>query len=105
MVRDRPRCWDPDQERAPGDPGESRGRGHGASTHSHVVFSDDGGRSWQIGGSADAGTNESQVVELADGRLMLNMRNHPPKAENFRMIATSDDRRPDVVAGKARSPR
>ena len=59
--------------------------------HSHVVFSDDGGRHWQIGGSADAGTNESQVVELTDGRLMLNMRNHPPKAENFRMIATSDD--------------
>ena len=62
-----------------------------ASHHSHVVFSDDGGRSWQIGGRADAGTNESQVVELADGRLMLNMRNHPPRAENFRMVATSDD--------------
>ena len=62
-----------------------------ASHHSHVVFSDNGGRSWQIGGSADAGTNESQVVELADGRLMLNMRNHPPKTENFRMVATSDD--------------
>ena len=55
------------------------------------MFSDDGGRSWQIGGSADPGTNESQVVELADGRLMLNMRNHPPRAENFRMVATSDD--------------
>jgi sialidase-1 len=59
--------------------------------HSHVVFSDDGGRRWEIGGSAVAGTNESQVVELSDGRLLLNMRNHPPKAENFRMIATSDD--------------
>ena len=59
--------------------------------HSHVVFSDDGGRSWQIGGSAEAGTNESQVVELSDGRLMLNMRNHPPKAENFRMVAISGD--------------
>jgi sialidase-1 len=58
---------------------------------SHIVFSDDGGRSWQMGGSADPGTNESQVVELADGRLMLNMRNHPPKAENFRMVATSTD--------------
>ncbi|HYI04213.1 MAG TPA: sialidase family protein, partial [Reyranella sp.] len=46
---------------------------------SHVIFSDDAGRSWQIGGSADPGTNESQVVELADGRLLLNMRNHPPK--------------------------
>ena len=59
--------------------------------HSHIVFSDDGGRSWHMGGSADPGTNESQVVELTDGRLMLNMRNHPPKAENFRMIATSTD--------------
>ena len=65
------------------------------------MFSDDGGRSWQIGGSADPGTNESQVVELADGRLMLNMRNHPPRAENFRMVATSDDGGPDVVAGEA----
>ena len=59
--------------------------------HSHVIFSDDGGRTWQAGGSADAGTNESQIVELADGRLLLNMRNHPPLPENFRMVATSGD--------------
>ncbi|MGH9373431.1 MAG: sialidase family protein, partial [Vicinamibacterales bacterium] len=59
--------------------------------HSHLVFSDDGGKSWTLGASAAAGTNESQVVELADGRLMLNMRNHPPKPENVRMVATSDD--------------
>jgi sialidase-1 len=58
---------------------------------SHIIYSDDRGATWHIGGSADAGTNESQVVELADGRLMLNMRNHPPKPENFRMVATSDD--------------
>lgn len=58
---------------------------------SHLVFSDDGGRSWTIGASAEPGTNESQVVELADGRLMLNMRNHPPKPENYRMVATSGD--------------
>lgn len=58
---------------------------------SHLVYSDDHGRSWKIGASADAGTNESQVVELADGRLLLNMRNHPPKPENFRQVATSTD--------------
>jgi sialidase-1 len=58
---------------------------------SHLFFSDDGGRTWTLGASADPGTNESQVVELADRRLMMNMRNHPPKTENFRMIATSDD--------------
>jgi sialidase-1 len=58
---------------------------------SHLFFSDDGGKSWTLGASSDAGTNESQVVELADGRLLLNMRNHPPKPENFRMIAASAD--------------
>lgn len=58
---------------------------------SHIFFSDDDGKSWTLGASADAGTNESQVVELADGSLLLNMRNHPPKPENFRMIAKSGD--------------
>lgn len=58
---------------------------------SHLFFSDDGGKSWALGGSSEAGTNESQAVELADGRLLLNMRNHPPNPENFRMIATSTD--------------
>jgi sialidase-1 len=57
----------------------------------HVVYSDDGGRHWTIGGIADAGTNESQIVELSDGRLLLNMRNHPPKPPNFRMVAFSAD--------------
>jgi sialidase-1 len=65
--------------------------GSSEAQRSHVFFSDDGGKSWSLGGSADAGTNESQAVELVDGRLMLNMRNHPPKPENFRMVATSDD--------------
>ena len=58
---------------------------------SHLFFSDDGGASWTLGASSDPGTNESQVVELADGGLLLNMRNHPPKPENFRMIARSAD--------------
>jgi len=64
----------------------------GTGVHrSHLFFSDDEGRSWRLGASSAAGTNESQVVELADGRLMLNMRNHPAKPENFRMVATSAD--------------
>jgi sialidase-1 len=58
---------------------------------SHVVYSDDGGRHWRLGASADPGTNESQIAELSDGRLMVNMRNHPPKPENFRMVAISGD--------------
>jgi sialidase-1 len=63
----------------------------GGIHRSHLFFSDDGGKTWTLGGSADPGTNESQVVELTDGRLMLNMRNHPPKPVNFRMVATSSD--------------
>lgn len=58
---------------------------------SHLLYSDDHGSTWTIGGIADPGTNESQVVELVDGRLMLNMRNHPPKPENFRMVAFSEN--------------
>jgi sialidase-1 len=65
---------------------------------SHIFFSDDNGKSWTLGASADPGTNESQVVELADGRLLLNMRNHPAKPENFRMIAITED------GGKTLSP-
>ena len=58
---------------------------------SHIVYSDDGGAHWTLGASADAGTNESQIVELSDGRLLLNMRNHPPKAENLRLVSISRD--------------
>ena len=65
--------------------------GNGGIHRSHLVLSHDGGRTWTLGASADPGTNESQVVELADGTLLLNMRNHPPKPENFRMVGRSRD--------------
>lgn len=58
---------------------------------SHVLYSDDHGATWRIGGISVDGTNESQAVELADGRVMLNMRNHPPKAPNRRLVAVSTD--------------
>jgi sialidase-1 len=74
----------------------------GTGAHrSHLIFSDDGGHTWALGASSDAGTNESQVAELADGRLMLNMRNHPPQPENFRMVATSPDRGRTLSAAHA----
>jgi sialidase-1 len=65
----------------------------GTQVHqSHVFYSDDRGKTWTLGGIAADHTNESQVVELADGRLMLNMRNHPPqKPENMRKVAISTD--------------
>jgi sialidase-1 len=61
------------------------------ASRSHLFYSDDHGATWQLGAVSDPGTNESQVAELSDGRLMLNMRNHPPKPVNYRMIAISRD--------------
>jgi sialidase-1 len=65
----------------------------GSGVHrSHLVVSSDHGRSWHLGATAADGTNESQIVELGDGRVLHNMRNHPPRpGENHRAIATSTD--------------
>jgi sialidase-1 len=44
--------------------------------HSHVIYSDDHGLNWRIGGMAERGTNECCVVETSDGSLYLNCRNY-----------------------------
>lgn len=59
------------------------------ATMSHVIYSDDRGKTWQIGGSSEPGTNECQVVELRNGTLMLNMRNY--HRQNRRAVALSHD--------------
>lgn len=46
---------------------------------SHVIYSDDRGATWKIGGIAEEGTNESAVVELKNGELLLNMRSYHGK--------------------------
>ena len=60
---------------------------------SHVFYSDDHGTSWKLGGTVAPHTDECQVVELADGRLMMNMRNYwgrsGGRADRDRMRATS----------------
>ena len=63
-----------------------------AGTHarySHVIYSDDDGKTWKIGGSAGPKTNESAVVQLADGSLLLNMRSYA--GQHHRAIALSHD--------------
>ena len=49
---------------------------------SHVIFSDDHGQTWQIGGTISPGFNECQVAELFDGRgtLLINMRSYLGRA-------------------------
>ncbi len=56
-------------------PGEAREGGTRKSL-SLVFASEDHGKSWKLGGTVGDTFGESQVVELADGTLMLNMRNH-----------------------------
>jgi sialidase-1 len=56
---------------------------------SHVIYSDDHGVTWKLGGVVGPDCNESQVVELADGSLLLNMRSY--QANHRRMISTSRD--------------
>jgi sialidase-1 len=58
--------------------------------HSHVIFSDDGGVHWQLGGVLDGRTDESSVVELADGSLYINMRTC--RGTHRRAYAVSKDR-------------
>ncbi len=58
---------------------------------SHVIYSDDHGQTWHLGGSSPRDTaNECQVVELAGGRLMLNMRNAAGTGRH-RQVAFSAD--------------
>lgn len=59
------------------------------STRSHVIYSDDHGATWQIGGLLTAGTNECAVAELENGTLLINMRSYRGKA--CRAISRSTD--------------
>lgn len=57
------------------------------STRSHVIYSDDHGKSWKIGGSTDFLMNECTIVELTNGNLLLNMRSN--RGHKMRAVATS----------------
>jgi len=61
----------------------------GDVAYDHVMYSDDHGRTWRLGGSTEGYTDESQVVELADGALLLNIRNYREKGH--RGLSTSKD--------------
>jgi len=58
--------------------------------NSHVILSDDHGETWRLGGVVRPAVNECQVVELADGTLLINMRNYD-RSRTTRAIATSTD--------------
>ena len=64
----------------------------GNKTYSQVIYSDDAGESWQLGGIVfQPGGNESTVTELRNGDLLLNMRCVNRKESRSRAYAISHD--------------
>ncbi len=58
-------------------------------SYSHIIYSDDHGETWQIGGETGEKNNECQVIERTDGSLLLNMRSNHGRER--RTVATSTD--------------
>ena len=59
--------------------------------YSHVIYSDDKGKTWQLGGTTPQHqVNECAIAELENGDLMLNMRNYDRNSKN-RKISISKD--------------
>ena len=74
----------------PCDHGVNRRKGGWKSKgRSHVFYSDDHGKTFKLGKATDWGMNECETVELADGRLLLSMRNY--HGRNQRALAVSTD--------------
>ena len=65
----------------------------GSESTSHVIYSDDGGETWAIGGETHVG-NECTLARLPGGKLMLNMRETDPERQQYgngRLVAVSLD--------------
>jgi len=59
-------------------------------TYVAALYSDDRGTTWQLSPRLDGSDpNESQIAELSDGRLLMNLRNTAP--EKYRYVSFSDD--------------
>jgi|GEM_PF-557695 len=54
----------------------------------HVIYSKDGGKTWQLGGTIPTG-EEGTIVELDNGDLYINIR---PVKPGYRVTATSNDK-------------
>ena len=48
--------------------------------HSHVIYSDDRGKTWQIGGQISLPSNENCLVELGGGNVYMNCRTRKDKS-------------------------
>lgn len=64
---------------------DQKGKGDwGRKGRSLVFYSDDHGQNWKLGDATDPGMNECEAVELADGSILLSMRQYlGPKQRAF----------------------
>ena len=73
----------------------AQGRDDKGIPFSNIIWSRNHGKSWTVSRPAGHNTTESAVVQLKDGRIMLNMRDNRNRKEkgagNGRAIAVSDD--------------
>lgn len=57
--------------------------------HNYACYSDDGGQTWQVSANAaDTYGDEAKVIQLADGRVMMSVRN---REKGFRKLSFSED--------------
>ena len=65
-------------------------RGDAPMIHSHVIYSDDHGSTWKLGGIVEGGTDECQVAETSPGSLYMTIRNADREVK-ARLYARSGD--------------
>jgi len=73
------------------DSADGKVSGGGFEYGAHVIYSDDHGKTWELGGTIRPKMNECQVIERADGKgtLLMNMRSYFGK--NRRALSLSSD--------------
>ena len=59
-------------------------------SHSHMIYSDDHGATWHVGGALQGGSNECELVETQDGKLYMAVRNAQRRVLK-RLCAWSED--------------
>ena len=61
------------------------------TAHNTVIYSDDHGQTWHWGGSSQGFVGEACIVELCDGSIYMNNRNHDPRSLGYRSWCLSCD--------------
>jgi sialidase-1 len=71
--------------------GEKLVRGNNPWNHNVLLYSDDHGKTWQWGGKSQGHCGEACIVELSDGSVYMNNRNHDPQTKGWRSWSISRD--------------